>query len=540
MKNPSTVIVNLPCGAGGLNTNLNPFRIPRTNLTVAKNIRFDNLAINKAPGLFELQDGISSSGTCLGATSFYQSAAAEITVSAWSDGNVYRETADNFTATNLGAYGATNVPVVFVPFSNLAEAGTPGANRLAVFSAGTAPQQIVGTGTLSAFTAVSLDWAGANNPAGGFNHDFRLVAFGSAAYPHNLYFSQLSNLTDFTGVNAKVMSVFPGEGNGIVAGLSYLDTTCVVFKYPVGIYAVDTADLTALVNPCFRISNTLGACGPHAVVKVNGDIWFISDQGRIHTLSQVRSDIDPVLSDITNQLNLGEFIRRNVDLDPLKMRWARLHWDPIRQELIYTFTPRGQAINSAAIIIRVPPGEGLYLASIDTRGSYRALWGRRNTVSGRHEVLAANANGQVFEFNNESAYALGEPFDGRFAHPESDFADLDPRFATLEKQFKFLQIHLIPPNTASTLYVDIVVDGRTARTEVIYLGTGGLDIYGTALFGDGTFSILEPFKVMLPLDVTGRRIQLVCYNGQDNETFSILDMNLMFEVADTSYEDTQA
>lgn len=543
MKSPKLILANLPVGSGGYNSNLNVYRVPITDLTLARNVRFDNRGVYKAPGMRALGTAISGADVCLGAASYFPNAASEVGLTAWDDGHIYKEASDNFGSVDLGSFGATAEPVVMVPFSNLAESGSTVANRMAFFSAGTAPKTVVGTGgTYTAFTAVSADWASANNPAGGCLHDFRLCAYGVADYPHNIYFSTLTDLTNFTGSGSKVMSVYPGEGQKIVAAISYLETNLVVFKYPVGIYAVDTSDLTAPVNPAYRVTDAIGGAGPNAVCKVNGDIWFISDQGRIHSLEQLRGDIDPKQSDITHQLNLTEFVKRNVDLT--KIKWARLYFDPLRQEVIYTFrsTVATDDCNDTAIIIRLPSSNQPPLVSIDRRGDkYQAVWGRRVNSTGANEVLCAGTGGQVYTFNESNYYTIDGTgaYQGAFSHPITDFAYMDPRLGGLEKQFKFLQLQLLPTTTESTLFIDIYVDNEFKRTESVLLLSSGNSVFDTATYDSATFATEgEVFYRTIPLDVTGRKIQFVCYNNADEEAFAIADMTVSFEISDPNYEET--
>jgi hypothetical protein len=544
MKSPREITVNLPCGAGGLNSNYNVYRIPPQQLVRAQNVRFDNQAINKAPGA-ALLDTISDAGICLGASNYFVNAGSEVSLTAWEDTHIYKSSSNNFNATDLGVFGATTEPVVMVPFSNLAESGSTVANRMAFFSKGTTPTTVVGNGgSFTAFTAVSADWATTNAPTGGFLHDFRLCAYGIEAYPHNVYFSTLTDLTDFTGAGRKVMSVYPGEGQKIVAGISYLETACVIFKYPRGIYLIDTVDLTAPVNPAYRVTDAIGGAGPNALCEVNGDNWFICDQGRIHSLNQLRGDIDPKQSDITAQLDIDEFVKRNVDLS--KVKWARLHFDPRRQEVIYSFTSKTSStgINDTAIIVRLPSGQGgPALVSIDKRGDnlYNAIWARQSSI-GEHEVLGAGDGGEVYLWNDiqngVTGYSVdGASYQGVFSHPVTDFSYMDPSFASLQKQFKWLDVQLLPTETESTLSVDVFVDDRYVDTLTMDLALTEAFVFDTAEWDAATFAGVEYQFKRLPLDVTGRKIQFVWYNNSVDQAFIVADAHVTFVPANQTYEE---
>lgn len=537
MQRTQTVLANLPCGSGGLNSNFNSFRVPITDLVRASNIRFDNLALNKSPGISQLGSALSGAPSCRGGTAFFASNGVERSVTAWSDGHLYKEVSDVFDSVDLGSFGTITDPVSFVAFTNLAESGSPVSNRLAAFSRNCVPKYLNGDGSsLTSFTNVSADWSG-NGPAGGFYHDYRLVAFAPDNYPHNIYFSALTDVTDFTGAGSKVMSVFPGEGDKIVAGASYLDTAAVLFKYPVGIYLVDTTDLTAPVNPVYRISNKIGGAGPLALTKVNDDIWFVTDQGRVYSLTQLRGDIDPRTADITRMLNLTEFIKRNVDLT--RVKYSVLHFDNLRQEIWYCYTSKGgTSINDSALIFKLGEANSPIMVSVDSRGEfYNALWSRRSGDSSEQELLCAGRDGIVAEANNPNRNVLGEAFNASFSHPDTDFSYIDGSLAFKEKCFKFLKIQIIPTAETAEISIDIIVDGVYRRTETITLGSSIASTYGSGVYGTATYAGTSYVPHCIPLDVTGTRLQLIWYNNTVDEHFIIADAVVEMTVLGDTYED---
>jgi len=541
MKSLNTTIVELPCGAGTFNSNLNQYRVPINDLVQATNVRYDNATIQKAPGA-ALLDEIDSAGKCLGLSQYFVNSGTAVILSAWADGNIYKSSGVNFDAVDLGTFGSPTAPVIMVPFSNLAESGSTVDNRMAFFSRAVVPTTVVGNGgSYTAFTGVSADWGSGNGPSAGCLHDFRLCAFGVAAYPHNIYFSTLADLTQFTGAGSKVMSVYPGEGQRIVAGMSYLETNLILWKYPLGIYLVDTTDLTAPVNPAYRISNTLGGVSPRGVTKVNDDIWFISPNGHVHTMSQVRPDIDPKLSDVTHMLNLSEFIRRNVNL--ARLEWAQLYFDVSRQEVIYTFPSKFSASgeNDGAIIFKLPTQSQPLQASIDRRGLFYAALAPQIDAFGDQMIVAGGEAGDVWQFNHiingSPRFSVdGEGYRSVFSHPGTDFAWMAPEFASLEKAFKFLDLQFLPNVAGGTFYIDIIVDDELRRTESVTIEAGNYSYYDLDAYDSATYSTFEEQYVRLPLDVVGRKIQFVCYNNEADEAFAVTAMHVEFAPADTIYE----
>lgn len=534
MKNPSNLLINLPCGAGSYNSNRNTFRIPLSDLVVANNIRYDNLALNKNFGIAQLGSSVGIK-SALGGLSYFASKGDERSITAWNNGDIHLSSGNNFSALTLGNIGTPTGPVSLVPFSDLASAGTPDENKVAIFSKTTIPKFHSGlTGSLSVFTADSADWTSGSYPAFGSYHDYRLIASGVQDFPHNIYISKIADLTDFSGSPGAVISVFPGEGDEIVAGHTYLETVYAIFKAPRGIYLLDTTDLTLTVPGIYRVTDKIGGAGPNAVTKVNDMLWFISSQGRLYSLNQLRPDIDPRLADITFQLNLSEYVKNNVDLS--KIRHAILHFDEFRQELWYIHTTYGYpGLNNQAIIIKID--QAGYFSSVDMRNfSYMAVWERLDSFKVQ-EMVAASVDGIVAQMNSTEANVLGNVFDTRFSHPETDFAFLDPKLRAKEKRFDFLEISYIPVDGDSTITIQVFVDGVFRKEEIIDLQGTGTALYDSATFDNATFVGQNYQTKTVPLDVTGTRIQLFWYNNTLNEKFSIVDACVEFALLGENYED---
>lgn len=535
----------LPCGEAGLDGNQNTYRVPISNLVLANNVRFDNKSIRKSPGLLSLDGPVASNLTCYGGISWWPNTVNQRQVTAWSNGSIYKETAGNINSVLLDSGLTFSSPVIFVP-AGYSDGGSPDARQLLIFSKDVEPSFLAGDGVaLNPITIQSPDWGVGNYPLGATYHDFRVAAFGLTTNPHLLYFSAADDHLDFGTSGAgkafvlPIMPGFKGGGKGIVACQSYLNQYLYIFKAPRGIFYIDTTadasvDLGSEFVPIYTVTESVGIAGPRAVTKINQDMWFISNQGRIYSAITLRPDIDPKLSDITNKLNLTSFIKDNVDLT--RIEWAILEYDELRQELWYFYTSIGSnTVNNRAIIFTFSDEE-LVKASTDSRGSfYNAAWSRINTL-GEQELLVAGTGGKVYICNHENRSIDGQPFVGEYSHPSTDFSYLDPQLSQIEKRFDFLEFHVLPTGDYD-MDIDVTVDGVFRQTIQVSLGNSNNAVFDEAIFDSSTFAGRDYVPHRVEINAVGTQIAFRCYNANTNEDFAIANMRVIFQPLGAKFEE---
>jgi len=521
---------DFPAGNGGLNGNLNIFRVPITDLVKSRNIRFDDRAWTKVGGLQPFDTTpIAGSPILLAGADWRPSPGVQRQITAWSNGEVYKEVGGDIDNVQL----ATGLnPTSQLNFVEGGDIGSGSERELYVFGRGVTPQRLVGdANTLSAITAESVDWA-VNKPLGAVYHDAKIYAFGVSSAPHNLYASTLLDHGNFSGPDARVFEVQTGIGNEIRAAFSYLPETLFLFKFPVGIMSVNTTDTTSFFLPSNVIRRDIGVAGPGCVAKVQDNVFFISSNGRLYLLNALRPDVDPRNADITTQLNLTSFIQEFVNINRLDR--ARLVYDEFRNELLYCFSSRDSDVNDSILIFDFNDPQAIIKASTDDRGRFwEGVWPRVG-VDGFVDILSGGEGGLVYENNALVRNINNEAYTSEFAYAETDFSDINPDIGRVEKNYDFLEIEILPTGNFEMTF-DISIDGENRISQGVSF-EGADSSFDNAIFDSDEFSGRNTIKRRVEIGACGNKIGIGGFNSGLNQNFQIVNIRVYYRILGDVYE----
>lgn len=532
------LFVDIPCGASGYNGSTNAYRLQLGDLIEARNIRFDGDLIRKAGGI-GVYDSLGATRTCYGGHSWRPSSSVQRQISVWSNGAVYKEVSNDIDSVTLDTGWTTgNGPAVFVEGG---QQSVSGDRELYLFMESNAPKKLVADGgSLSAITSAAADWSGSNQPTAAVYHDARVWAFGNSNAPHNIYVSSLNDHGAFALADGGlVFDLAPGQSERMAALYSYLPTRLYAFKYPLGIWDIDTTDMTSFFVPYNLLRNDVGVAGPHCVTKVGTDVWFVSSTGRIYSLGALRPDIDLQDADISAQFNIADYI--DLYCDQSKLKFARLVYDEARKELIYSFTSKDGVINDRAIIINLKyetPRISIEDRRTQTSGVYysyfHAIW-PYITSDGSRSFYSAGNTGKIYKLNQSSRAVDGSAFTAEFQTIDTDLGQSSPELAGLNKHFQFLEL-TISGTGSYNLSCDAYINGLIAKSINIDMGSAG-SVFGSGVFGSATFGGGSTLiKRRIPLDVIGQSLSLKFYNSGLNEDFAISNIRLYYRPLGQQYE----
>lgn len=157
-------------------------------------------------------------------------------------------------------------------------------------------------------------------PAFGFStsHAGRHWASGVASAPSRLYYSAVGNPEDWTGSGSGSIDIDPGDGDAIVALLSWKSELW-VFKgpYRLSIHRISGTDPTTFSREPFIYG--ISAAGPHSLFPVGDDFAFWSPRGSCHSLTSTNQYGDytqgylnfPILSWCRDPANLVNGLSSN-------------------------------------------------------------------------------------------------------------------------------------------------------------------------------------------------------------------------------------
>lgn len=534
----------IPCGEGGLNLNENVFQIPIQQLKACRNVVFDGDTWRKVGGAETFDaNAISGTPTLRAATDWHPDATTQRIVSAWSNGSVYKEVTGDVDNVTL-ASGLT-----FSSWVQFVEGGQESAGRnrkLFMFSKGNAPRVLAADGvSMSTLATPSADWSGANQPTMGTIHAYRLAVAGNENAPHAVYLSRITDHEDFV-TNSVIVEVYPGEGERIAALFSMNPNALFVFKYPRGIYYIDTSDLTLSVVPVIKVRDDVGMSGPLGVARRGDDAWFMSSVGTVHTLRSSLAAEKVQDTSVSALQNLESLARDSMQLSRLDRCVAV--YDELRQEISFGYTApddSGGTVNGHRLVFDASRPDRFRPTVVDLGVDLaspvylsEALFMYRES-SGQLRLYGGGTGGLIYKLNRANrSIASTNAYTGEFWTPDTDLSYVlgsDP--AKYEKRWDWFEITIVPTG-AYSLSVDVYIDGRYSETLSIGLGSGGsaldslTDTLSPADPGETDFRLggadITNHKVRL--HGRGRRISFRCYNSGVNQDFSIAEIMVHFKV----------
>lgn len=341
-------IAQLPVGQDGINGIENLDRIRPDQLVDALNVSFAQGGITRDGGATKLNaTALGGGATIIGAHDWWPDATSQRTIALASNGAAYRDTGAGTFATTLRSgqsWSASSIPV----FVEGGKEGSASNKKLFIFPGSLNQVQVLsGDGvTLSDLGANKpVDWA-ASFPCCGANHLGRLWGAGNPNDPHRLYYSTISDMEDFRSAGAGTIAVSPGEGRGIITMASFKGLL-MVWKYPRGIYLVDTTDPTPSNWIVRRISAAVGGASPRCWAPVDNDLVFMDATGGFHMLSAVQEYGDVAASSISERVYFTEWARRNLNLS--KFSNVQAIYYPYRREAHFT----AASVNSSTMDLRI-------------------------------------------------------------------------------------------------------------------------------------------------------------------------------------------
>lgn len=509
----------IPVGQDGLTGTKNLATAQPSELIEANNITYENGTLQKEGGAIPLNaTPLTGAPRIIAGHDWMPDPATQRTVVFCSDGKVLKDSGGGTFATTL----ATGLTATGVP--NFLEGGkeSAGNNRKLILITGKdTPQYLSGDGIiLTAFTSVPADWT-ANKPVCGAIHEAR--AWYAAG--HNLYYSPLTDHTDVNGASSGVMPVYPGEGAEIRAIASFRGAL-IVWKYPRGVYFVDTSSNTIANWRVTRISSGVGIAGPRAWASTDADIIFVDESSNIQLLSAVQEFGSVTPSNLSQQSYMRPFIENTLNTG--RTQFIHALYYPTKRQVHFAWSRAGQTTNNSRLVIDLMRLDKARFRYSD-RDVCESLWLRldSNNVA---RPASGDATGTVWLMDQSSRTKNGAGYAANFKTSNTDLSFIDPALATKRKNGDFLEL-VVEPKGNWNASVDIIWDGLVKQTVTFNMGTNGAVLGGFTLGTDalGGDSVLNKRK---RITGSGVRFSMNVRNSGAGEDFSIARAYLSFRPAD--------
>jgi len=508
-------IIPLPLGQGGLVGTKDQQQIAPDKLIIARNLSYEGGALRKEGGAAKYNSTvITGAPSVLGGWDWWPSDGVQRAVVALSDGTLKKDAGTGAFATTLkSGLTMSSVVPVFVEAGKEAAANN---RKLFIFTGKNAVQTLSGDGaTTIDITTPAADWSGSNQPSFGLNHEQRLWGGGNLNDPHRIYYSTTADHENMTGAGSGSISVYPGEGERLVGALSFKGLI-VLWKFPRGIYIVDTTDPTISNWKVRRLSRSVGGVSPLGAAEVDNDVIFVDGALNFHLLSAVQEFGDAAASNLSKKLDIYSFIQDN--FNQAQAAFARSVYYAAKRELHFAVAGLGSTVNNTRFVLDFNQSEGLLRFRYSDRDTCESLWIRKDTNNVERLTSGDNA-GFVWNMDKTAKDKDGNGYSGAWqtAYVSGDW--IDPILATVRKIGQFLEI-VVAPTGNWNLDVDIFWDGSLVQTVTYNMGVSGSAL-GSFVLGTDKLAGDQILSRKRRIVGSGRRLSIAGRNSGAGEDFSV-------------------
>lgn len=520
----SGFIAELPIGFGGLVGTKNQAKIQPDQLIVARNVDYASGTIRKMGGAAKYNSTvITGAPSIIGGWDWWPTDGVQRMVVLTSAGNYLKDSGSGTFADTL-ATGLTTTDVVPV-FVEGGKEVAANNRKLFLFTGKNAPRVLSGDGiTATAIATPPADWSGANQPVSGTIHAGRLWAGGNLNDPHRVYYSTTGNQEDFTGAGSGSISVFPGEGEKIVSMTSFKGLL-IVWKFPVGVYLIDTSDPSVANWKVEKLSIGVGGVSPAGFAQIDDDVIYLDASGNFQLLSATTEFGDMSSNNLSKITQIDSFMKDNLNSNMFSKTRA-VYYSHKREAHFAMAVSNATTLNADMV---VDFNQQIPRYRFNDRDTNQSIWLRKDTDLVPRPVIGDNA-GFVWKIDQNLRNKGGLGYASEFQTPHLDFGFLDQKLATKRKNGQFLEL-VVEPTGNWNLSVDIMWDGVVKQTVQFNMGTSGSSlgsfVLGTDVLGGG--QVINRKRRIVG---SGRRLSLVCRNTGANEDFSLIRFYLHFGVSD--------
>lgn len=515
-------IAQLPIGKDGLTGSKNIAQILPSELLIANNITYEGMAIGKEGGAAKYNDtALTGTPSVLAGHDWIHDGSTQRMVVFTSDGDLLKDTGGGDFTVTLASGLTTDAanPPQFVEGGKEAAAND---RKLFFFSSQNAVQVLAADGaTTSAITSPPADWSGTNQPLFGLIHEGALWAGGNPNDPHRLYMSLTTDHEDFLDTPFS-LSIFPGEGEALVGAVSF-KKVIVAFKKPRGIYIVDTTDPSSANWKIFRLTSAGGAAGTGSIAIIDNDVAYLRPDGQIGLLSATSEFGDFANASLSQRHQFDDFAREDLNLAQIG-RFVMAYYEA-KRELHIGACGTGATTNNLRLVVDFnEPGNPRFRTS--DRDTPVSLWLKQDS-EGVERLTMGDDSGFVWDLDQETRSVDGSGYTAEFRSSNTDLSFLDPKFATIRKMGRFLEI-VTQPKGNWDLNVGIYWDDVLHETITFNMGTSGAAL-GSFVLGTDQLSGDTLLNRKRRITGSGRRFSIDATQGGAGQDFQVSAFYLHFQ-----------
>lgn len=517
-------IFPIPVGHRGLVGTRDQSQVPADALIIARNLSLESSLVRKEGGAVKYNaTALTGTPSVIGGWDWWPVDGTQRAVVVTSAGDILKDTGGGTFSVTLasGLTVAGTVPM-FVEGGKEVAANN---RKLFILTGKNAVQVLAADGATTAnLSTPPADWSGANQPSFGFIHAGRFMAGGNLNDPHRIYYSTTASHEDVAGGGS--ISVYPGEGEKLVAGVSFKGLI-VLWKYPRGVYLIDTSDPTPSNWIVKAHSRKIGGVSPLGIAEVDNDIIFVDATGNFHLLSAVQEFGDTSSSNISRTNDIYSFIQGNMNLAQLSQ--VRAVYYDAKREAHFAMAGLGSTVNNTRFVIDFNRSDA-FRFRVSDRDTCQSLWLRKDTTTLVPRLTSGDNAGFVWSMDQDTKSKDGVGYSGAFQTGQIDFSSVDPALATKRKIGDFLEC-IVQPTGNWDLTVQIYWDGVLVQTVTFNQGSEGA-VLGAFILGTDALAGTQILNRKRRIIGSGRRFALAGSNSTAGQDFAVGSFFLHARVAD--------
>lgn len=510
-------IAEIPVGILGLTGTKNMSQVRPEELIEALNITYEDGTVKKEGGSAKYNStAISGGPAILGGWDWKPSSGTQRVIVLLSDGTLKKDTGGgDFSVTLKSGLTVSDVIPVFVETGQ--EAVTDD-KTLFMMTGKNVVQVLTADGaTTSDIATPPADWSGGNQPSFGVMHENRFWGGGNANSPHRIYYSLV---TDHEDISGGTIQVYPGEGEKLIGAVSFKGVL-ICWKYPRGIYLIDTSDADTSKWRVLKHSTSVGGVSPLGHILIDDDVVFMDSGGRLQLISAITefgfigsrslSDVAKITPLLLENMTLGELPR------------VQAIYYPAKAEAHFCLSPSGTDYNRRLVLDFSTVG--IVKFRLSDKDTNRSIWLREDS-DGVPRPATGDNSGFAWNLDQSNRSKDGAGYNGQFQTAHMDLSHIDPVLGTIRKNGKFLEL-VVEPKGNFDLNVDILWDDVLTDTVTFNMGESGSTL-GSFVLGTDKLAGANVISARRRIKGSGRRISLIGRNSADGEDFSIARMFLGF------------
>jgi hypothetical protein len=230
-------------------------------------------------------------------------------------------------------------------------------------------------------------------------------------------------------------------------------------------------------------------------VEADDEVYFVSPDGFIHTLSAVQEEGD-VQSSAIKSMEIGSYIRDNTDFSKIPLTNLSLFMDyptikgayyAKKKKIVFAFSANPNVISSQSLPVnkvligidlhRSNPGGGMreYQPFVSTRDQYESLAVFRDPSTAEQILLAGDSNGFIYKLDQS---ARSKDSAGYMARFETKL--FRPYNNDQNANLKELEVVFGDGTSSNSVVIKVYINGTLATTKTLTDSDRFMRLYGDA------------------------------------------------------------